>query len=107
MAKSIERKLALIKELLDNTNNAVLNGKNIVVDDFSYDKEVNKGYIYLTIDEYTLPVPLSFKIAKNYEVVFDPNNICSPFGAPASYSFEPLSKGLNRKVEREILKRVL
>jgi hypothetical protein len=107
MAKSIERKKALIKELLEATNNAVLNGKNIVVDDFSYDKETNKGYIYLTIDEYTLPVPLSFKIEKNYEVMFDSNLIHSPFGAPASYGFEPLSKGLNRKVEREIFKRVL
>lgn len=106
MEKSIQRTKAIIDKLLNATNDAMQDGKTIKVDDFSFEKESNKGYIYLTIDDFTLPVPLSFKVQNNKEVVFDENIIHSPYGVPASYLFKDLSTSLEKKVSKEILQRI-
>jgi len=107
MKKSIERTKVRIAKLLNDTNDAMQNGKSVVVDDFSFDKELNEGLIYLTIDGFTIPVPLSFTIENNNEVVFDDNVIHSPYGVPASYGFKDLSASLEEKVKGEILKRMI
>ncbi len=107
MKKSIQRTKVRIAKLLNDTNKAMQDGKSVVVDDFSYDKKLNGGLIYLTIDGFTIPVPLSFTIQNNNKVIFDDNIIHSPYGVPASYGFKDLSANLEEKVKGEIDKRMI
>ena len=106
MKKSIERTKVRIAKLLNDMNDVMQNGNSVAVDDFSYDKELNEGLIYLIIDNFTLPVPLSFTIENNNEVMFYDNIIHSPYGVPASYGFKNLSARLEKKVLLEILQRI-